>query len=118
MAMCEVCGKTIGSAGLRIEPCKEIPDIKRTVCFCSNRCANVFLGRIKAKYKKQRNNAVRKELELADRKPSNDDLVAIYQTLTAKEKMIMFLVAMEAAYFSNLKLKDFYKNLNALEKKQ
>lgn len=114
MAMCKICRKAIGPAGLRIVPCKEIPDIKRTVCFCSNRCANIFLGRIKAKYKKQRNNAVRKELELADRKPTDEDLLEIYQTLTRKERMAMFLVAMEAACFSSLKIKDFYKNLNAL----
>ena len=118
MTKCKTCWKTIGSTRLSIEPCKEIPDIKRTVYFCSNRCANVFLGSIKAKYKKQTKNAVRKALEVADRKPTNEDLVAIYQTLTEKEKQIMFLVAMEAAYFSNLKLKDFYKNLNALEKRK
>lgn len=111
MAKCEVCGKTVGSVGIILEPCKEIPDIKKTVRFCCRRCANSFLGKIKAKYKKQAKQAIRKALEDADRKPTNNDLVAIYQTLSEKEKETMFYVACFSECFSELNLKDFYKRL-------
>lgn len=118
MALCKVCGRTVGSAGFSIEPDEKIPEIKKTVHFCGERCMNAYLGRIKAKYKKQLKQSVRKALETTDRKPTSEDLVAIYQTLTEKEKQIMFLVGFNAAYFSSLTIKNFYKNLNALSEKK
>lgn len=118
MTLCKVCGRTVGSAGYSIEPDEKIPEIKRTAHFCSDRCMNAYLGRIKAKYKKQVKREVRKALETTDRKPTSEDLVAIYQTLTEKEKQIMFLVGFNAAYFSSLTIKNFYKNLNALSEKK
>lgn len=118
MAMCKVCGRIVGSAGFSIEPNEKIPEIKKTVHFCGERCMNIFLGRIKSKYTKQTKREVRKALEQADRKLDDKDLVAIYQTLTEKEKQIMFLVAFEAAYFSSLTIKKFFKNLNALAEKK
>lgn len=111
MAKCEVCGKTIGSVKIILEFCKEIQGIKKPVMVCCQRCENAFLGKIKAKYKKQAKQAIRKALEDADREPTNNDLVAVYQTLSEKEKEIMFYVACFSYCFSELKLKDFYKRL-------
>ena len=86
--------------------------------FCGERCANAYLGRIKAKHKKQTKRDVRKALEQTDREPDDKDLVAIYQTLSEKEKFIMFLVACKAAYFSKLTIKKFFRNLDALSDKR
>lgn len=42
MAMCKVCGRIVGSAGFSIEPNEKIPEIKKTVHFCGERCMNIF----------------------------------------------------------------------------
>lgn len=112
MAKCKVCGRTFCSAGLCLEPREDIPEIKKTLYFCSRRCASFFLGRIKAKYKRQARLSVRKELEQADRVPASEDLVAVYRTLTEKEKLIMFVVAAQGEWFSGIPIKDFYRRLN------
>ena len=118
MTTCNVCGRILGTAGIRIEPNEKVPEIKKTMRFCSERCANVYLGRIKTKHKKQTKRSVRKVLEQTDREPDDEDLVAIYQSLSEKEKFIMFLVAFKAAYFSKLTIKKFFRNLNALSDKR
>lgn len=117
MAKCKVCGRTFCSSGLMLEPCKDIPEIKKTLYFCSRRCASFFLGRIKAKYKRQAKLSVRKELEQTARKPSDEDLLAIYRTLTEKEKLIMFVVAAQGECFSGIPIKDFYRHLNEFTSK-
>lgn len=112
MSKCKICGKTVGAAGLMLEPREDIPEIKKTMCFCDRRCANAFLGRIKAQYKKRAKHSVRKDLEQADREPTNEDLSMIYRTLTEKEKLIMFVVATQGEMFSGIPIKDFYRRLN------
>lgn len=118
MAKCKVCGRTFCSAGLCLEPREDIPEIKKTMCFCSRRCANTFLGRIKAQYKKRAKQSVRKELEKADRVPDNEDLSMIYHTLTENEKLIMFVVAAQGEMFSGIPIKDFYRRLNEFSSKR
>lgn len=85
---CHVCGKTI-SSGRRIEPCPEALEIKEAVYFCSTRCMNVFVGSVKRNRTKNTNKSIRNELENAEHKPSERELILLLRTLTPKEKRII-----------------------------
>lgn len=51
---CKICGKNI-SAGFKviIEPHEKVPEIKKTMYFCSTRCENKFIGSIKSQRVKE-----------------------------------------------------------------
>lgn len=111
---CKTCGKNVTSFRLVIEPKEGIPEITKTVCFCSKRCANNFLGRIKAERTKKKKLDIRKKLELLDHYPSIDELQEIYLTLTPSEKYQLALNGLVASFhgLERKTIKEFYKDLS------
>lgn len=97
--VCKICGKSVGALGLVLDSSDNIPEVTKTVCFCSSRCANIFLGRIRAERTKKKKTAYKEQLlKNPERKASNDDLVAILRTLTKEQKDEMILHMMGICY--------------------
>lgn len=105
---CHVCGKT-SSSGRRIEPIPEVPEIKETVYFCSTKCMNVFVGSVKRNRTKNTNKSIRNELENAEHKPSERELILLLRTLTPKEKELLAAIGVGVMFSSNKTLKEFYR---------
>ena len=116
MAKCRICGKSGGSFSIAINPRGDVPEIKRTVRLCSRRCANAFLGRIKASRTRKSNLNERKTLEALDRKPSKDEIAQAFLTLTSGEKRNLALLGMTAILEDTQSLKGFYEFLSGWKK--
>lgn len=116
MAKCKICGKNTGSFSIAINPRDDVPKIKRTVRLCSRRCANVFLGRIKASRTRKSNLNERKTLEAVDRKPSKDEIAQAFLTLTTGERCNLALLGMTAILEDTQSLKGFYEFLSGWKK--
>lgn len=86
MRTCKRCGKSCGAFSCEIEPDPRIPEIKRTLRFCSAECANRFLGTIAARRNKDAKRGIRAELEKADRQIKDGDVREIFLTLKPREK--------------------------------
>ena len=107
---CHICGKTI-SSGRMIEPCPEVPEIKKTVYFCSTRCMNVFVGSVRRNRTKSKIKAIRSELENAEHEPSERELSLLLKTLTPKEKDVLSAIGVGVMLASSKTLKAFYQEL-------
>lgn len=116
MAKCKICGKTVSFFSIAINPHNDVPEIKRTVRLCSRRCANVFLGRIKASWTRKSNLNERKTLEAVDRKPSKDEIAQAFLTLTTGERRNLALLGMTAILEDTQSLKGFYEFLSGWKK--
>lgn len=116
MAKCRICGKTVGSFSVAINPRDDVPEIKRTVRLCSRRCANVFIGRIKASRTRKSNLNERRMLEAVDRNPSRDEIARAFLTLTSGEKRNLALLGMTAILQDTQSLKGFYEFLSGWKK--
>lgn len=116
MAKCKICGKTASSFSIAINPRDDVPEIKRTVRLCSRRCANAFLGRIKASRTRKSNLNERKILEALDRNPSRDEIAKAFLTLTSGEKRNLALLDMTAVLQDTQSLKGFYEFLSGWKK--
>lgn len=81
MITCTVCKKRRDS-GMILEPDARIPEIKKTVCFCSRKCENIFINRII----KNRKKALRSRLEASREIMTEKDESAAFSVLTPKEK--------------------------------
>lgn len=103
---------------LTLEPSDKIPEVKKTVCFCSSRCANNFAGRIRAERTKKRKASIRKELETLDHYPTHEEMAAIFQTLTPSEKYQIILTSLVACFngLNRMTIKEFYKYLSEMSK--
>lgn len=116
MVKCRICGKTVSSFSVAINPRGDVPEIKRTVRLCSRRCANVFLGRIKASRTRKSNLSERRMLEALDRNPSKDEIAKAFLTLTSVEKRNLALLGMTAVLQNTKSLKGFYEFLSGWKK--
>ena len=111
MTKCRICGKTVGSFSVAINPRDDVPEIKRTA-----RLANVFLGRIKASRTRKLNLNERKTLEAVDRNPSKDEIAQAFFTLTSGERRNLALLGMTAILQDTQSLKGFYEFLSGWKK--
>lgn len=104
---CAVCGKRKDS-GCVIAPDEKLPEVKKEVFVCSQKCADSFFRRIKSGRKK----VLRKALEQKTEKATEDDYMNMWITLTPKE--IKKLAMIGFGYVKTLTdntLADFYKKL-------
>lgn len=103
---CKICGK-ITSAGYGITS-RLVPELKKEVWLCSEKCAHRFARDIK----KERSKQQRKALESAGEKATEDDYINIWRTLTSKEmeKLAMVGFGILRSY-SDKTPAGFYKEL-------
>ena len=114
MMTCTVCKKRRDS-GMILEPDARIPEIKKTVCFCSRKCENIFINRII----KSRKKALRSRLESSQEMMTEKDGSAAFSVLTPKEKESLAM----AGFFMLLArggntCKGFFQELKTLMLKQ
>lgn len=108
---CEICKRAI-SSGFQLDPDEQIPEIKRTVYFCSRRCQNAFVGTIKRSRTKSIKKAWRAELEQKDGDVETDkDFYHLFETLTADERKILISIGIGDLLSQAKTLKGFYKLL-------
>lgn len=113
---CKICGRTC-SSGVKIEPEDIAPEVKKTLFFCSARCAKVFIASVKRERKKKYNQACRASLENTDREPNEQELALMLCTLTAKEKELLSAIAVGILLAEDRTCKEFYKNLKERTRK-
>lgn len=113
---CKICGRTC-SSGVKIEPDGIAPEVKKTLFFCSNRCANVFIASVKRERRKKSNQTVRTALETAEHEPSKEEMSAMLFTLTAKEKDYLSAIAVGSLLATYRTCKEFYEHLNEILRK-
>ena len=107
---CKTCGRTMTS-GLKVTPIEGVPEIKKTLWFCSERCLNAFVGNVKAQRKKSMKKDLRVALETADREPTEEDYSGIFSTLSAAEKNLLAAIGMGVTFATHRTIKEFYENL-------
>ena len=107
---CRTCGKTV-SSGLKVTPTEGVPEIKKPLWFCSQRCFNSFVGRVKAQRKKSMKKDTRGALETADREPTEEDYSDILAILTTAEKNLLTAIGMGILIASHRTIKEFFENL-------
>ncbi|MCR4713117.1 MAG: hypothetical protein K5751_01895 [Treponemataceae bacterium] len=107
---CKTCGRTMTS-GLKVTPTEGIPEIKKPLWFCSERCLNAFVGNVKAQRKKSMKKDMRAALENADREPTEEDYSDIISTLSAAEKNLLAAIGMGVTFATHRTIKEFYENL-------
>lgn len=104
---CAVCGKHKAS-GCVIAPDDKLPEVKKEVFVCSQKCADTFFRRIKSSRKK----ALRKTLEQKNEKATGGDCMDMWVTLTPKEQKQLAMIGF--GYLRTLSDKTpagFYKEL-------
>jgi len=99
------------TSGLKITPIEGVPEIKKTLWFCSERCLNAFVGNVKAQRKKSMKKDIRVALETADREPTEEDYSVIIGTLSAAEKNLLAAIGMGVTFATHRTIKEFYENL-------
>ncbi len=72
---------------------------------------NVFVGSVKRNRTKNTNKSIRNELENAEHKPSERELILLLRTLTPKEKKLLPAIGVGVMFSSNKTLKEFYQEL-------
>lgn len=113
---CKICGKQC-SSGVILEPDERIPEVKKTLFFCSERCLNVFVASIKRERRRSANKSIRSSLETAEHEPSKDETFQILMTLTAKEKSILSAIAVGTLLAQYRTCKEFYEKLHEIMRK-
>ena len=99
------------TSGLKITPIEGVPEIKKTLWFCSERCLNTFVGNVKAQRKKSMKKNMRAAPENADREPTEEDYYDIISTLSAAEKNLLAAIGMGVTFAIHRTIKEFYENL-------
>ena len=107
---CKTCGRTMTS-GLKVTPIEGVPEIKKTLWFCGERCFKAFVGNIKAQRKKSMKKDMRGALENADREPTDEDYSDILAILTTVEKNLLTAIGMGILFASRRTIEDFFENL-------
>ena len=108
---CKICGKQC-SSGVILEPDERIPEVKKTLFFCSDRCLNVFVASIKRERRKTANKSIRSELKNAEHEPSEKELSLLLITLTPKEKDLLSAIGTGVMLSPHKTLKEFYQELS------
>lgn len=110
---CAVCGKHRAS-GRVIAPHEKLPEVKKEVFVCSQKCEDTFIRRIISGRKK----AFRKQLEHKTEPATEEDYGRIWSTLTPKEQKYLAMIGF--GYLRTLSDKTpagFYKELHAMKNK-
>ena len=113
---CKICGRTC-SSGIKIEPEDIAPEVKKTLFFCSTRCAKVFIASIKRERKKKYNQTVRAALESAEHEPNDQEISQILSTLTGKEIELLSAIGVGILLGENKTCKAFYETLKEKTKR-
>jgi len=104
---CAVCGKC-KTSGCVIAPDEKLPEVKKEVFVCSQKCADTFFRQIKSSRKK----ALRKTLEQKTENATGGDYMDMWVTLTPKEQKHLAMIGF--GYLRTLSDKTpagFYKEL-------
>ena len=84
---CAVCGKRSAS-GRVIAPHEKLPEVKKEIFVCSQKCEDTFFRRIIS----VREKALREQLEHKTEPATDEDYSRIWRTLTLKEKKHLAMV--------------------------
>lgn len=109
---CKICGKNI-SAGFKviIEPHEKVPEIKKTMYFCSTRCENKFIGSIKSQRVKEHKKMIRKKLENLEKEPTESEISDMFYTFTEKEKTQLIALGLGTLLADKTTCKELYSYL-------